>query len=110
VIGMPDPVLGERVCVYVAVRENCAVPTLEQLAGHMKAIGLAKFKWPERVEVIDTLPLTRIGKVDKAKLREDLRQRLAETTTVEATRVEAGSRLASHVNVTSTVGGEPVRA
>lgn len=84
VIGMPDRVLGDRVCLYVVVREHCAAPTLGQLAGHAKAAGLAKFKWPERVEVIESLPLTGIGKVDKAKLREDLRQRMsAELTCAE---------------------------
>jgi non-ribosomal peptide synthetase component E (peptide arylation enzyme) len=92
VIGMPDPVLGERVCVYMVVRENCAAPTLGQLAGHMKAVGLAKFKWPERLEVIGSLPLTKIGKVDKAKLREDLRQRMsAEATRAESSSAQAGA-------------------
>ena len=92
VIGMPDPVLGERVCVYVVLRENCAAPTLGQLAGHMKTVGLAKFKWPERIEVIDSLPLTRVGKVDKAKLREDLRQRMTSDATRAGTvSAEAGA-------------------
>ena len=81
VIGMPDPVLGERVCAYVVLRENVAAPTVAQMSEHMQRIGLAKFKWPERIEVIDALPLTRVGKLEKAKLREDIQRRLSESST-----------------------------
>jgi len=35
-------------------------------------LGLAKFKWPERIEVLEALPLTNVGKLDKAPLRERL--------------------------------------
>jgi non-ribosomal peptide synthetase component E (peptide arylation enzyme) len=84
VIGMPDPVLGERVCAYVVLRENDSVPTVNQLAEHMKSLGLAKFKWPERIEVIDALPLTRVGKLDKSKLREDIHFKLSEAVKARA--------------------------
>jgi 2,3-dihydroxybenzoate-AMP ligase len=78
VVGMPDPVLGERVCVFVVVRQSHATPTVAELGKHMQTLGFAKFKWPERVEVIDALPLTKVGKLDKAPLRELIRKRLAE--------------------------------
>jgi non-ribosomal peptide synthetase component E (peptide arylation enzyme) len=51
------------------------------MSEHMQRIGLAKFKWPERIEVIDALPLTRVGKLEKAKLREDIQRRLSESST-----------------------------
>jgi non-ribosomal peptide synthetase component E (peptide arylation enzyme) len=73
VVGMPDPVLGERVCVFAVVREGHAAPRVADFAAHMQSLGLAKFKWPERIEVLDALPLTNVGKLDKAPLRERLR-------------------------------------
>lgn len=74
VVGMPDPVLGERVCVFVVLREGHAVPRVADFAAHMQTLGLAKFKWPERIEVLDALPLTNVGKLDKVPLRERLRK------------------------------------
>lgn len=78
VIGMPDPVLGERICAYVVVKKNHRAPNVAELGEYMKSIGLAKFKWPERIEAIDALPLTKVGKLDKAPLRDDIRRKLAE--------------------------------
>lgn len=75
VVGMPDEVLGERICVYVVVKHGAKAPTVAELAERMAALGLAKYKWPERVEIIDALPLTKVGKLDKAPLREDIRRR-----------------------------------
>lgn len=72
VVGMPDPVLGERVCVFVVVREGYGAPRVADFAAHMQSLGLAKFKWPERIEVLEALPLTNVGKLDKAPLRERL--------------------------------------
>ena len=77
-IGMPDPTLGERACIYLVLKKGRFVPTVAELGRHMESLGFAKFKWPERIEVIDALPLTKVGKLDKAPLRELLRQRLAE--------------------------------
>lgn len=79
VIGMPDPVLGERVCAYLLMRPGRAVPSLGEMQAFLEAKGLAKFKWPERLETIEVLPVTKVGKLDKAALREDIRRRLAET-------------------------------
>jgi len=78
VVGMPDPVLGERICAYVVVRHGHVVPSVAELGQHMQRIGLAKFKWPEHIEAIDTLPLTKVGKLDKAPLRDDIRRKLAD--------------------------------
>jgi non-ribosomal peptide synthetase component E (peptide arylation enzyme) len=76
VVGMPDPVLGDRVCVYVVVKHGYGPPSVDELAQHMKILGFAKFKWPERVEVIDALPLSKVGKLDKAPLRALIRQKI----------------------------------
>jgi acyl-CoA synthetase (AMP-forming)/AMP-acid ligase II len=68
VIGVPDARTGERVCAVV-VPEPGAEPTLEVLAAHCRALGLAAQKWPERVELIDDLPRTGMGKIKKEELR-----------------------------------------
>jgi non-ribosomal peptide synthetase component E (peptide arylation enzyme) len=76
VVGMPDPVLGDRVCVYVVLKEGQPAPTVSDFAAHMQTMGIAKFKWPERVEVIEALPLTKVGKLDKVPLRERIRKQV----------------------------------
>lgn len=70
VIGMPDPALGERACIYIVLKKGKSPPTVGELGQHMQSLGFAKFKWPERIEIIDALPLTKVGKLDKAALRE----------------------------------------
>jgi len=76
VVGMPDPVLGERICAYVEVRGAANPPSVAEMQAHLTGIGLAKFKWPERIEVIDALPLTKVGKLDKAVLRTKIAETL----------------------------------
>lgn len=77
VVGMPDPVLGERVCAYLVLKHGRNAPTVPEIGKHLEKIGLAKFKWPERIEVIDALPLTKVGKLDKAVLRTRIKETLA---------------------------------
>jgi 2,3-dihydroxybenzoate-AMP ligase len=77
-IGMPDPRLGERGCAYVVPRDPQTPPTLAGICAYLEAEGLAKYKWPERLELTDTLPRTQIGKVSKAELRQDITQKLGE--------------------------------
>lgn len=76
VIGMPDREMGERVCAYVIVHDDHEV-TLEDLRRMLEQRGLARFKWPERVEVVAELPLTNVGKISKVELRADITARLA---------------------------------
>ena len=71
VVGMPDPGLGERICAFVSLRPGFSPGEVgvTQLAQHLEALGFAKYKWPERVEIMDSLPATKVGKPDKAELR-----------------------------------------
>lgn len=62
-VPMPDPVLGERMCAFVVPRGE--PPTLGELTMHLTARGLARFKHPERLEIVDELPLSPFGKVQK---------------------------------------------
>jgi non-ribosomal peptide synthetase component E (peptide arylation enzyme) len=56
------------VCAVI-VQEPGVAPTLDALAAHCRALGLAAQKWPERVELVDELPRTPMGKVRKEELR-----------------------------------------
>jgi non-ribosomal peptide synthetase component E (peptide arylation enzyme) len=75
-VGMPDPRLGERGCAYVVPRDPRHPPTLAGICAYLEAAGLAKYKWPERLELIDALPRTQVGKVSKLALRADIGAKL----------------------------------
>lgn len=68
VIGVPDGRTGERVCAVVVTEPGTAV-ALPSLAEHCQAHGLSRHKFPEYLEVVDTLPRNLTGKVLKAELR-----------------------------------------
>jgi 2,3-dihydroxybenzoate-AMP ligase len=74
-VAMPDPRLGERVCVYVVPREGTAI-TLEDVRQSMEHLGVAAYKLPERLVLTDELPTTKVGKIDKVALRADIATRL----------------------------------
>jgi 2,3-dihydroxybenzoate-AMP ligase len=73
-VPMPDPILGERTCAFVVPRPGKSV-TLAEIVRHLSEAGIARFKLPERLELIDELPLSPFGKVSKATLT----ARIAET-------------------------------
>jgi len=75
VVGMPDPVLGERICAYVVTKQGTH-PTFEEIISFLKANGASVQQLPERIEFIESLPATKVGKVDKKVLREDIKKRL----------------------------------
>ncbi len=85
VVGMPDPVLGERVCAFLVMRAEQPMLDVAALAAHLQSFGLAKYKWPERVEIIEALPVTRVGKLDKANLRRVISEKLAPKQQLEGT-------------------------
>ena len=75
-VAMPDPQLGERVCLYVVPRPGATV-TLEEIRDAMDAIGVARFKLPEHLVLVDELAATKVGKIDKKALRADIVERLS---------------------------------
>ncbi len=77
-VAMPDPIFGERVCVYVELREGISELTLEDLVAQLRGRNVSKETLPERLIVSEALPRGSGGKVAKQALREDLRRRLAE--------------------------------
>jgi len=78
VVGMPDKVYGERVCAFVLLKpaaKAVGLP-LSQLTEYLQGAGLAKFKWPERLEIIPEFPMTASGKLSKVLLRDRIIQTL----------------------------------
>jgi non-ribosomal peptide synthetase component E (peptide arylation enzyme) len=71
VVAAPDAELGERICVFVVPEPGRDV-VLSTIRDGMAAAGVAKFKWPERLEVVAELPVTKMGKLDKKALRDML--------------------------------------
>lgn len=81
VVGMPDKILGERICAFVVPRPG-ATPTLEGIVAYLKGKGASVLNLPERMELIDELPMTKVGKVDKKTLRETIRKALEREGTI----------------------------
>ncbi|MEU9234185.1 class I adenylate-forming enzyme family protein [Streptomyces subrutilus] len=74
-VGVPDPLMGERLAVCVVPRGPQA-PTLDSLGEHLTARGLERRKHPERLLVVGEVPLTAAGKPDRAALRARLAESL----------------------------------
>lgn len=70
-IGYPDDILGERTCIFVVPKPG-AEPTLESVVNHMTAKNVAKYKLPERLEIVPALPRNPVGKILKRQLRQQL--------------------------------------
>lgn len=75
VIAMPDPDLGETGCAYVQVAEGESF-TFEEMVQYIRDSGIAKQKTPERLEIVSKFPKTSSGKIEKAVLRADIRDKL----------------------------------
>jgi cyclohexanecarboxylate-CoA ligase len=72
VVGMPDPVLVERICAFVVPREGEHLE-LDELVEFLRSHGIANQKLPERLVVQLQLPKTASGKIQKFRLRDQLR-------------------------------------
>jgi len=68
-VPMQDELYGEKGCIFIILRKDQRAPAVKELADFLVAKGLAKFKCPERIEVIESFPLTRVGKLDKPALK-----------------------------------------
>jgi non-ribosomal peptide synthetase component E (peptide arylation enzyme) len=72
---MPDKVFGERICAYLQLKKERTI-CLEDLVAYLRSIGASVLQLPERIEVIDAIPLTKVGKADKRVLKEDIQRKL----------------------------------
>src|SRR5205823_12435845 len=68
-VPVPDPSLGERMCACVVLRKGRSL-NLPQLVDFLMKKEIAKFKLPERLEIVDELPVSTFGKVSKKALAE----------------------------------------
>ena len=70
VIGLPDAIMGERVCAVVVPKADASL-TLPQLIEHLRSVKeVAAYKWPESLVLVEELPRNPVGKVLKRELRE----------------------------------------
>jgi non-ribosomal peptide synthetase component E (peptide arylation enzyme) len=83
VVKMPDPRLGEKACAFVVVRPGTSLD-LAAVAEFLRAHGIAPFKLPERVEIVESLPTTPSGKVQKFVLEAQLVQALTPAASSES--------------------------
>lgn len=76
VVAMPDPRLGERICAYVVLEAGEEGLSLADIQSFFAEKKVAKCKYPERLELIDNLPRTASGKIQKFVLRQDIKNKL----------------------------------
>lgn len=77
IVGMPDTVLGEKACACVVVR-NGEKLTFDEMISYLKRKEIASFKLPERLEIIDHMPVVAdTQKVDKKSLQKDIAEKVA---------------------------------
>lgn len=79
VVAMPDATFGEKACAFAILRDGCAL-TQEDLLAFLQGRDIARFKLPERLEIVDEFPISPAGKI----LRRELRARIAQQLQTES--------------------------
>ncbi|MBN2515902.1 MAG: acyl--CoA ligase [Deltaproteobacteria bacterium] len=75
VVPMPDKLLGEKACAYVVPMKGEKI-TLKDLTVYLGEHDVTKYKWPERLEIIDEMPVSTGGKIMKEPLKKDIADKL----------------------------------
>jgi 2,3-dihydroxybenzoate-AMP ligase len=78
-VPMPDPMMGEKMCAFVILKAGAAL-TLKELVAFLKQQEIARFKMPERLEIVADFPVSTFGKVSKKALGELVAAKIAEET------------------------------
>ncbi|ORI19015.1 fatty-acid--CoA ligase [Rhodococcus sp. 1163] len=68
-VGVPDPIFGERLCVVVTLEPEAAALTLEELTDWLRAQGTTREYLPERMVVVEEMPMAPGGKIAKAQVK-----------------------------------------
>jgi non-ribosomal peptide synthetase component E (peptide arylation enzyme) len=68
IVPMPDEVMGEKACAFI-VPQPAQTLSLEEICDWLRQNDVAKMKWPERVELIEEMPMTPTRKIIKSQLR-----------------------------------------
>ncbi len=71
VASFPDPILGEKICAFVVPHQGRTI-SLDQLNDFLRTLGMAKYKWPERLKIIEALPRNVMNKIDRKKLQQTI--------------------------------------
>jgi acyl-CoA synthetase len=74
VVAAPDERLGEHGCAFFRMQPGSAPPDMDELRAHLQEAGLTRQKWPEEIRIVDELPRTPSGKIQKFVLRQRLRE------------------------------------
>lgn len=77
VVSMPDEIYGEKACAFLIAAKGRSLPSVKELGEFLLSMGLAKYKLPERIEACDAFPVTRVGKLDRAALRDLIANKIA---------------------------------
>jgi non-ribosomal peptide synthetase component E (peptide arylation enzyme) len=75
-LAMPDSLYGEKMCAFTVLEAGAAAIVFDYLTRNLGEKGLAKFKCPERIELVEELPMTTSGKVSKPLMREIIAAKL----------------------------------
>lgn len=67
VVGVPDSQLGNRICAFIMTKDSEEV-SYQEVIKFLKNLGIAQYKLPDQLEIVDIWPLTSVGKVDKKVL------------------------------------------
>ncbi|KUO78343.1 MAG: hypothetical protein APF81_18085 [Desulfosporosinus sp. BRH_c37] len=78
IVAMPDKIMGEKACAFVIPNQAEGVLTFEEMISYLSSKKLAKYKLPERLEIVDTFPLASESKINKVGLREIITAKLKE--------------------------------
>jgi non-ribosomal peptide synthetase component E (peptide arylation enzyme) len=76
IVGMPDPLMGERACAYVVPKPGQEF-SFDEMVSFLRGKNIAPYKLPERLEIVDRMPAAGdVAKVDKKELARDIAQKL----------------------------------
>ena len=75
VVAMPDARLGEKACAYAVLKPGATL-TFDAMVNRLKEKGAGVLLLPERLEIVDSLPVTHVGKIDKKVLRQAITMKL----------------------------------
>ena len=89
VVAMPDERLGERSCAYVVLKAPHHSLSLEEVVAFFSRKRVAKYKYPEHIVVIEKLPRTASGKIQKFLLRKDIMRRITKDVCEEIEKVSS---------------------
>ena len=77
-VPMPDPAMGEKMCAFVILKPGGTL-ALAELVAFLQTQEIARFKMPERLEIVSDFPISTFGKVSKKALGEQIAAKLAAT-------------------------------